>query len=111
MRKKAIGSGAPGKQIYPPPKDFKKRARIKSLKAYREIYRRSVDDPEGFWSEQAQELSWFKKWTKVLDYDFYEAKIRWFEGGKINVSFNCLDRHLDSWRRNKAALICVGEKI
>ncbi len=111
MRKKAIESSGPAKEIYPPPKDFKKRARIKSLKAYREIYRRSVDDPEGFWSEQAQELSWFKKWTKVLDYDFYEAKIRWFEGGKINVSFNCLDRHLDSWRRNKAALIWVGEKI
>jgi acetyl-CoA synthetase len=111
MRKKAIESSSRAKKIYPPPNDFKKRARIKSLKAYREIYRRSVDDPEGFWSEQAQELSWFKQWTKVLDYDFYEAKIRWFEGGKINVSFNCLDRHLDSWRRNKAALIWVGEKI
>jgi len=111
MRKKAIGSGAPGKQIYPPPKDFKKRARIKSLKAYREIYRRSVDDPEGFWSERAQELSWLKKWNKVLDYDFHDARVRWFEGGKINVSLNCLDRHLDSWRKNKAALIWVGEKI
>ena len=111
MRKKAIRSGAPGKQIYPPPKDFKKRARIKSLKAYREIYRRSVDDPEGFWSERAKELSWFKKWNKVLDYDFHDARVRWFEGGKINVSLNCLDRHLDSWRKNKAALIWVGEKI
>jgi len=111
MRKKAIRSGAPGKQIYPPPKDFKKRARIKSLKAYREIYRRSVDDPEGFWSERAQELSWLKKWNKVLDYDFHDARVRWFEGGKINVSLNCLDRHLDSWRKNKAALIWVGEKI
>jgi acetyl-CoA synthetase len=111
MPKKAVKSSASRKEIYPPPKDFKKRARIKSLKAYREIYRRSVDDPEGFWSERAQELSWFKKWNKVLDYDFHDARVRWFEGGKINVSLNCLDRHLDSWRKNKAALIWVGEKI
>jgi acetyl-CoA synthetase len=111
MPKKAVKSSASRKEIYPPPKDFKKRAHIKSLKAYREIYRRSVDDPEGFWSEQAQELSWFKKWNKVLDYDFHDARVRWFEGGKINVSLNCLDRHLDSWRKNKAALIWVGEKI
>lgn len=111
MPKKAVKSSASRKEIYPPPKDFKKRAHIKSLKAYREIYRRSVDDPEGFWSERAQELSWFKKWNKVLDYDFHDARVRWFEGGKINVSLNCLDRHLDSWRKNKAALIWVGEKI
>jgi acetyl-CoA synthetase len=56
-------------------------------------------------------LSWFKRWKRVLDYDFHEAKISWFEGGKINVSVNCLDRHLDSWRKNKAALIWVGEKV
>jgi acetyl-CoA synthetase len=111
MQKKNLRSIAPRKDKYPPPKDFKKRAHVKSLEAYRRIYKHSVEDPEAFWSERAHELSWFKKWKRVLDYDFEEAKVRWFEGGKINVSFNCLDRHLDSWRKNKAALIWVGEKI
>ncbi|MBW2172609.1 MAG: acetate--CoA ligase, partial [Deltaproteobacteria bacterium] len=111
MRKKSSGSVTARKDKYPPPKDFRKKARIKSLEAYRRIYKHSVEDLEGFWAERAQELSWFKKWKRVLDYDFNEAKIRWFEGGKINVSFNCLDRHLNSWRKNKAALIWVGEKI
>ncbi len=111
MRKKNIGSVTAREDKYPPPRDFKKRAHVKSLEAYRRIYKHSVEDPEGFWSERARELSWFKKWKRVLEYDFNEAKIRWFEGGKINVSFNCLDRHLDSWRKNKAALIWVGEKI
>ena len=111
MRKKIAGSGTTREDKYPPPKDFKKRARIKSIEAYRRIYKQSVENPEGFWSERAQELSWFKKWKRVLGYDFNEAKVRWFEGGKINVSVNCLDRHLDSWRKNKAAFIWVGEKI
>ena len=111
MQKKDIRSVVPREEKYAPPKDFKKRAHIKSLKAYRKIYNHSVEDPEGFWSERAQELAWFKKWKRVLDYDFHQAKISWFEGGKINVSFNCLDRHLASWRRNKAALVWVGEKI
>jgi acetyl-CoA synthetase len=106
---KTIESVVAGKERYPPPKDFQKRAHIKSLKEYRELYKRSVEDPEGFWSERAQELSWFKKWRRVLDYDFNKAEIRWFEGGKVNASFNCLDRHLDTWRKNKAALIWVGE--
>ncbi|MBW1741955.1 MAG: acetate--CoA ligase [Deltaproteobacteria bacterium] len=111
MRKKSSGSVTTHEDKYPPPKDFKKRARIKSIEAYRRIYKQSVENPEDFWSERAQELSWFKKWKRVLDYDFSEAKVRWFEGGKINVSVNCLDRHLDSWRKNKAAFIWVGEKI
>lgn len=96
MRKKNIGSVTAREDKYPPPRDFKKRAHVKSLEAYRRIYKHSVEDPEGFWSERARELSWFKKWKRVLEYDFNEAKIRWFEGGKTNVSFNCLDRHLDS---------------
>ncbi len=111
MRKKAIKHISAGQETYPPPKDFKKRAHINSFTAYRNIYRHSVDDPEGFWSEQAQQLSWFRKWSRVLDYDFENARIRWFQAGKINASVNCLDRHLDSWRKNKAALIWVGEKI
>ena len=110
MKEKAIKSVAAAQKKYPPPKDFKKKAHVKSLKAYREHYKRSVEDPEGFWAEMAQDLSWFKKWRRVLNYNFDEARISWFEGGKINVSFNCLDRHLDTWRKNKAALIWVGDK-
>lgn len=95
---------------YPPPRDFQKKAHVKSFAEYSRLYKRSVEDPEGFWAERAEELSWFKKWERVLDYDFRQAKIRWFEGGKMNVSFNCLDRHLETWRKNKAALIWVGDR-
>jgi acetyl-CoA synthetase len=95
---------------YLPPKDFQKKAHIKSLKEYQRVYKRSIKDPEDFWAKMAQQLTWFKKWRRVLNYDFREAKIRWFEGGKINASFNCLDRHLDTWRKNKAALIWVGDR-
>ncbi len=109
-RNKTIESVVAEAGKYSPPKDFRKKAHIKSLKAYRKLYKESVEDPKTFWAGRANQLSWFKKWTRVLDYDFHEAKVRWFEGGKINVAFNCLDRHLDSWRTNKAALIWVGEK-
>ncbi|MCK5231919.1 MAG: AMP-binding protein, partial [Desulfobulbaceae bacterium] len=95
---------------YLPPKEFQKKAAIKSLKQYKEIYKRSVSDPEEFWAERARELHWFKEWKHVFEYDFVEARVKWFEGGKINVCYNCLDRHLDTWRKNKAALIWVGER-
>ncbi|MEA2083163.1 MAG: acetate--CoA ligase [Thermodesulfobacteriota bacterium] len=98
-----------GTKKYPPPKEFQKKAAIKSFRQYKEIYKRSVSDPEGFWAERARELHWFKEWKRVLDYDFVEAKVKWFEGGKINVSYNCLDRHIETWRKNKAALIWIGE--
>jgi len=94
---------------YFPSKEFQKKAAIKSFKQYKEIYKYSIDDPEDFWAERAMDLHWFKKWNNVLEYDFTEAYVKWFEGGKINVSYNCLDRHLYSWRKNKAALIWIGE--
>jgi len=76
------------------------------MEEYEKIYRRSVEDPEGFWAEIAeQNISWYKKWDRVLEYDFYKPEIKWFAGGKLNASYNCIDRHLDSARRNKAALI------
>jgi len=95
---------------YPPPKDFRRKAHINSFREYEQLYRRSVKDPEGFWAEMAEDLVWDKRWRRVLEYNLEEAKIRWFEGGKINASFNCLDRHLKTWRRNKTALIWVGEQ-
>jgi acetyl-CoA synthetase len=108
--KKKTESVAAKEERYPPPRDFQKKAHVKSFAEYSRLYKRSVEDPEGFWAERAEELSWFKKWERVLDYDFRQAKIRWFEGGKMNVSFNCLDRHLETWRKNKAALIWVGDR-
>ncbi len=107
---KRIKSVSSGRKKYPPSSDFRKKAHIKSLREYQEIYRRSVSDPQGFWAEMAGDLSWFKKWKKVLDYDFNEAEIKWFIGGKINASFNCLDRHLESWRKNKAAIVWIGDE-
>jgi acetyl-CoA synthetase len=74
------------------------------------LYEKSIKDPEGFWGEQAQNLEWFKKWDKVLDYSFGEQiYIKWFQGGKINVTVNCLDRHLKTARKNKVALLWEGE--
>ena len=97
------------KEVLPPPKEFSKKAYIKSLDEYRKIYQASVDNPEEFWAELAEQLDWYKKWDKVLVEDFKEAKHQWFVGGKLNVSYNCLDRHLKTWRKNKAALIWEGD--
>ncbi|MCD4805915.1 MAG: acetate--CoA ligase [Desulfobacterales bacterium] len=98
-----------GGKKYFPSREFQKKAAIKSFRQYKEIYKHSINDPQDFWAERARDLHWFKKWEKVLEYDFTEAYVKWFEGGKINVSYNCLDRHLYSWRKNKAALIWIGE--
>lgn len=103
-------------RIYYPPEDLSRNAYIKSMDEYEKLYRESIDNPEGFWARQAEEsLSWFKKWERVLEYDFTrigEAEgpyLRFFQGGRLNISHNCLDRHLDTWRRNKAAIIWQGE--
>ncbi|MBI5100397.1 MAG: acetate--CoA ligase [Nitrospirae bacterium] len=94
------------KRTFPPSKEFSAKAHIKSLAEYEALYKRSVEDPEGFWGEMAEKnLTWFKKWDKVLDYDFNKPYIKWFTGGKLNVSYNCLDRHINTVRRNKAAII------
>jgi len=88
---------------FPPSKDFRRQANINDP----EIYERARQDPEGFWAAWAKELSWFRKWDKVLEWNPPWAK--WFIGGKTNIAYNCLDRHLDSARKNKAALIWEGE--
>ncbi len=106
---KLITSMMEEKRIFYPPKELSQKAYIKSLDEYKKIYQRSIDDPEGFWGEMAGELDWFKKWDKVLVEDFKEAKHEWFIGGKLNVSYNCLDRHLKTWKKNKAALIWEGD--
>jgi len=105
----AITSMMEEKRVFEPPEHLSKHAYIKSLEQYREIYNKSIDDPEGFWGEMAEQLAWYRKWDKVLVEDFKEGKHEWFVGGKLNVCFNCLDRHVRTWRRNKAALIWEGD--
>jgi acetyl-CoA synthetase len=108
--KKTITSMMDETRKFPPSKEFSERAHIKSLAEYQTLYKRSIEDPNGFWGEQAQSLEWFKKWDKVLDYSFGDnLYVNWFKGGKINLTVNCLDRHLKNGRRNKAALIWEGE--
>jgi acetyl-CoA synthetase len=93
-------------RAFPPSPEFSKEAHIKSMAEYEAMYKRSVEDPDGFWGDLAEkELTWYKKWDKVLDYDFEKPFIKWFEGGKLNASVNCLDRHLSTPRKNKAAII------
>jgi len=94
------------KRTFPPAKEFSERAHIKNFEEYEKIYKRSIEDPEGFWAEMAEnQLTWFKKWDKVLQYNFEKPEIKWFQGGKINASYNCLDRHITKATRNKAAII------
>jgi len=99
------------KKFYEPPDGVKMKAYIKRMEEYRELYQKSIDDPAKFWGELAEQLDWFKKWDKVLEYDFSKPEIKWFKGGKLNASYNCLDRHLNHWRSNKVALIWQGEPL
>jgi acetyl-CoA synthetase len=94
-------------RVFEPSAAFKSGAHIKSLEEYEALYARSVEDPEGFWGEQAECLQWARRWDRVLEWKAPFAK--WFVGGKLNISENCLDRHLSSWRRNKAAIVWEGE--
>ena len=95
-------------KVYPVPADFAADAHIDEAK-YGEMYRRSVEDPEGFWAEQAEHfISWSKPWDRVLDWDYTEPRIRWFEGAELNACYNCIDRHLDT-RGDQTAIIWEGD--
>lgn len=95
-------------KIYPVPESFAAQAHIDAA-LYQEMYKHSVDDPEGFWAEQAEKfVSWYKPWNKVLEWDFSEGKISWFEGAELNVCYNCVDRHLES-RGDQVAIIWEGD--
>jgi acetyl-CoA synthetase len=94
-------------RVFPPVKQFVERAAINSLAAYEKMWNDAAADIEGFWGKLAGELHWFQPFTKVLDWK--EPDARWFVGGKTNVSYNCLDAHLGTWRANKAALLWEGE--
>ncbi|MEW6595548.1 MAG: acetate--CoA ligase [Thermodesulfobacteriota bacterium] len=98
------------KRLFHPPAEGQAQAAVKSMAEYEAHYKRSMEDPEGFWADRASELiTWDKKWSKVLDADMHKPEIKWFVDGKLNVSYNCLDRHLANGRRNKAAIIFQGE--
>jgi acetyl-CoA synthetase len=94
-------------RVFQPPKEFSAKAHIKSLQQYEQLYKQAQDDPEGFWASMAKELDWFKPWEKVLEWNPPFAE--WFVGGRTNIAHNCLDRHLTTARKNKAAIIWEGE--
>ncbi len=94
-------------QVYKPSKEFSSKARIKSMAQYKRMYKESIEKPATFWAKEASELKWQKKWTKVLDWKLPFAK--WFVGGKLNICENCVDRHAEGPRKNKAAIIFEGE--
>jgi len=94
-------------RVFAPPETFSRGAHIRSAEEYERLRAEASESPDNFWARMAEELHWFKKWDTVLKWDAPHAE--WFGGGKINVSDNCLDRHLETWRRNKAALIWEGE--
>ena len=81
---------------------------IQNNNHYLEMYKQSINNPENFWSKIADRIHWIKKWTKVSNYNFINGKIKWFENGKLNVSYNCLDRHVEAGFGNHTALIWEG---
>src|SRR5690606_10220430 len=95
------------KRVFKPSKEFSEKAHISSMAQYKKMYDESIKNPQKFWAKAAGELDWFKKWNKVLEWKAPHSK--WFVGGKLNMSYNCLDRHIEGPRRNKVALFFEGE--
>jgi acetyl-CoA synthetase len=102
-----IQSSLNERRIFNPPAGFNADAHVSGMAEYERLYAEADRDPEGFWARIAGELEWFAPWSKVLEWNPPWAK--WFAGGKLNLSHNCLDRHVKSWRKNKAAIIWEGE--
>jgi len=94
-------------RVFPPPSEFAEAAHIKSFEEYEQIYNQATEDPEAFWAGVAENLHWFKKWDTILKWE--EPHAEWFVGGRMNASYNCVDRHLKTHRKNKAAIIWEGE--
>ncbi|MBP6631546.1 MAG: acetate--CoA ligase [Kofleriaceae bacterium] len=103
----AIESVLTEARVFPPPPEFTASASVASMAEYEAMCARAEADPEGFWADVAAELTWARPWTQTLDWKLPDA--RWFVGGALNVSTNCVDRHLTGWRRNKAAILWEGE--
>jgi acetyl-CoA synthetase len=110
MSKEKIESLSKESRVFNPPEEGRENAKVKSMAEYEAEYKRSMEDPDGYWGDRAEELlDWDQKWDKVVDADLHKPEVKWFVNGKLNVSYNCLDRHLTNGRRNKAALIWQGE--
>jgi len=107
MSSSSIESVLTENRSFPPPTEFAGRAHVKSAAEYEALYARAASNPEGFWAEVAGELTWAERWKQVLEWKLPDAK--WFVGGKLNLSVNCLDRHVATWRKNKAAILFEGE--
>jgi acetyl-CoA synthetase len=109
MSQPTIESILQEKRLFPPSAEFSQNAQIKSLADYEKLYDKAKANPEAFWAELAEsELHWFQKWDTILDWT-NPPFAKWFVNGKINISYNCIDRHLTTWRKNKAAIIWEGE--
>ena len=93
---------------YDPTEETKNQAHIGSFEEYKKMYDYSIEQPEEFWAEQAERISWFKKWNNVWDWDFSSANVKWFEGAKLNACYNCVDRHVIDGHGEKTALIWEG---
>ena len=96
------------KNIYTPSADWVDSAHVNSLDKYRYIYNRSIENPDEFWASIAERVTWYKPWDKVRNFNFKEGKIKWYENGKLNVSYNCLDRHVESGKGDRKAIIWEG---
>jgi len=110
---KGIDSLSQEHRVFPPPPSLQERAWISSLDHYRRMYERSLNDPQGFWSEIASDFFWYQKWSSVLKYDWQDkAEVRWFDGAKTNLCFNALDRHLerDPGFKERVAYLWVGNE-
>ena len=94
--------------VYVPSADNSRRSHVPSLDAYRELYAESIRDPDAFWAAQAERVTWFRKWDKVSAWDFGKADIQWYQGGKLNACYNCVDRHVEAGHGDTAALIWEG---
>jgi len=107
--KKTITSMMAEERVFPPSQEFVAKAAIKSREEYEKLHKESIENPEAFWSRIADELLWDKRWDKFMEYDFNKAYIKFFIGAKINAAKNCLDKHLNTPRKDKIALLWVGE--
>ena len=107
MSEPTVPTAEPIPDRYPPPEAFRERARVRSRAEYDALYRRSVDDPEGFWAEQAGRLAWAEPFTAVKNTSFAPGavSVRWFEGGRLNACHNCVDRHVEAGHGDRVALV------
>jgi acetyl-CoA synthetase len=95
--------------VYPVPPHIRDRAHVRSMEEYERMYRRSLDDPKGFWAEQAKAIEWFHPWNTVLDADYDEIDFAWFSGARLNACYNCVDRHLETRGEQTAILWAADE--